>query len=125
MKYRWQIEDILKNSIRYKTIIGIYFLINKKEIVYIGSSISCLKRINSHFYSKTFNSYFVIRCEKEKLLKYESEYIFKFEPKYNSVIPTKDNPTIKRVGTIHGKFKRGSKIKLALLGNTIYCKEIE
>lgn len=46
-----------------KQIIGIYFLIKKTKVVYVGQSINIEKRINSHKRNKNFDRVYTIECE--------------------------------------------------------------
>lgn len=66
----------------------IYFLFYKEDIVYIGSSLDCLKRVRHHIYDnqKIFDSYSFIRCKKSERLSLEREYIKKYDPLYNNKI---------------------------------------
>jgi|GEM_PF-3277104 len=78
----------LSNPSRREVISGVYFLIYKEEIVYIGSAFDILSRIQMHKEGKRFmfNRMFIIRCEpKDKIgrLKIERNYIEKFKPKNN------------------------------------------
>jgi hypothetical protein len=69
----------------------IYFLISKGEIVYVGKSgYGGFDRIGQHlkYSDKVFDSYFIESCKEEEILNAETEYIVKFNPKYNKSIPT-------------------------------------
>lgn len=77
---------------------GIYFLINKNEIVYIGSSFKDMrKRIRLHSYKKNWFfdklvtlSYLDINiCD---LLLQEAKYIKKYQPRYNIEGVKRKNP---------------------------------
>lgn len=62
----------------------IYFLIDKKEIVYIGSSIQFGGRLIQHLRSeKVFTHYFLLDCGIDEMEILEYRYINKFNPKYN------------------------------------------
>lgn len=62
---------------------GIYFLIYKKEIVYIGKTKNISHRLAGHG-SKNYEEYRFIPCEEVYLDAYEKRWIEKFKPKYNS-----------------------------------------
>lgn len=88
---------------------GVYFLIRGNRIIYIGSSVNCIVRINSHDI-KNFDYFVIIPYEEELLSFYESEYIFKFAPLKNRNIPSKNNKNIKYIGN-HENIKNEEKIK--------------
>lgn len=77
------ISNILLNAQNIDNSCGIYFLIKGTEIVYIGQSVSVLKRIETHFSNKDFDSFSFLPCKKEMLDVVESLYIHLIEPKYN------------------------------------------
>ena len=62
---------------------GVYFLIEDKNIVYIGKSHNIYKRISTHIKEKriVFDSFSYIAGKSN-----EMEYIKKFMPKYNRVL---------------------------------------
>ena len=65
---------------------GIYFLINNDEIIYIGSSTDCHKRIKMHKKNKKmkFNGFHIVkRKDKQQRLKLETEYIKLYKPLLN------------------------------------------
>jgi hypothetical protein len=69
--------------------IGIYFLIAAKEVVYVGQSMNCARRILEHVVDprKNFDSYFVLRCNPSCLDELERRYVAKFHPILNINIP--------------------------------------
>ena len=78
---------------------GIYKLIDHGEIVYIGSSEFCEKRIHDHAKLKYFTHYEIESREEsgENLLNVEAEMIAKYIPKLNANIPIqKDFSTLDR-----------------------------
>lgn len=77
--------QIIESSVGFSQITGVYFLIKETEIVYIGQSINCPKRIAEHTKDKDFDNFTIIKCERDELDILESLYIFKFEPKLNKV----------------------------------------
>jgi len=66
---------------------GIYFLIKNKKIVYVGQSVSVYKRILEHV-DKDYDSYYWIKCPKNKLNSVEALYIHLFKPILNKFIPS-------------------------------------
>lgn len=87
------IEDILKKKeriVRYN-FSGVYFLICRDKIVYIGkASYSIEDRLNMHRSRRRmmFDSIYVIKADSDEVDYLEKFYIDKFAPKYNFL----DNP---------------------------------
>lgn len=86
-------EDSIVNTaspILEKTVAGIYFLINKGKIVYVGQSANCNARIDTHVREgkKVFDSFFInpILDDNERN-DAEINNILEFCPKYNKTIP--------------------------------------
>ena len=77
------ISNILLNAQNIDNSCGIYFLIKGTEIVYVGQSVSVLRRIETHFSNKDFDSFSFLPCKKDMLDVVESLYIHLIEPKYN------------------------------------------
>ena len=75
-------NQLLENEIPWNTLVGIYFLIKDKEIVYIGQSTNVYRRLTAHT-DKHFSGYVVIPCETHELDILESLYIHCLQPKYN------------------------------------------
>lgn len=94
-------EHIITNSVASarRKVIGVYFLIDKNdEIVYVGSGVDVLARLQAHRKdnSKIFNRHFIIELtgsEIERRLEIEMNYTKEFMPKYNK----RNNPRYKRV----------------------------
>lgn len=61
----------------------VYFLIDKKEVVYIGQSRSLASRVESHRQNKVFDRILYLPCPEDNLNDVESSLIRKFRPKYN------------------------------------------
>ena len=116
-------------------IIGIYFLFDNVSLVYIGSSFDCKKRIYQHIQQKEkeFSSYTIIPLNewilknsenknlKPYLLKIESEYIFKYKPKYNKQLTP--NKEMQYLGTIENyNPKIYDKPEFAVINGKVYCK---
>jgi hypothetical protein len=73
-----------------KKIIGIYFLICKNEIVYVGASIHVFRRVYTHInknrdrIKKEFDHYCYTQCKEEELSYLEKVHIKFYNPRYNS-----------------------------------------
>ena len=80
-------EMFYKENIDALPKIGVYFLFNENEIVYIGQSINILNRVGTHTQSKTFNSWNYISCSREELNDLEAELIIQHKPVLNSSLP--------------------------------------
>lgn len=82
-------KDILKETCKHINIKrGIYFLFDKREIVYIGQSEFIEKRVFDHVLNKDFDSYNFIEYLKDvSLNEIEADFILKYQPKYNKTIP--------------------------------------
>lgn len=62
----------------------VYFLLNNKEVVYVGQTKTGLARVYNHTKSKKFDEIYVIVCDDIDELNYlEGYYIVKYTPKYN------------------------------------------
>lgn len=76
---------------------GIYFLINEKEIVYVGQSTNIGNRIFSHKNGKkskkqpckkfTHYTFLELDSDYDEFCRVEGHYIIKYRPKYNITIP--------------------------------------
>lgn len=63
---------------------GIYFLLRKNVIVYIGQTTRLLGRLSQHLIDgKDFDSYTFFPCEQNQLRELETRMILKFKPKLN------------------------------------------
>ena len=79
---------ILQNAIKFNNHLkGVYFLINKNKIVYVGASKNTEKRIYFHRKKNAmrFDSYYILclDLEMDAIFKIESMWIDKLRPKYN------------------------------------------
>ena len=61
---------------------GIYFLLHKKKVVYVGQSKNLPARIGNHK-DKIYDAARMIKCNKSRLDYYENRFINLFTPKYN------------------------------------------
>lgn len=75
----------------------VYFLIDKKDVVYVGQTTIGLSRVYTHYKDKTFTEIYVIECESDELDELENKYIIKYKPKYNLKLNTKLTYTYGRV----------------------------
>lgn len=70
---------------------GVYFLLKKSEIVYIGRTENIGIRLGGHRNGKKkkdFDRFRIIEClDSEKRKFYETRWLNKFRPKYNKQIP--------------------------------------
>ena len=72
--------------------VGIYFLFENDEVVYVGQALDMASRIRTHIVEskKSFSSHAQIAVPEEKhhlLNEIEAYFIHKFQPKYNITIP--------------------------------------
>ncbi len=65
--------------------IGVYFLIHKDEIVYVGQSTNIDLRITNHK-EKVFDRILYILVKKERLILEEDYYISLYKPRYNKTL---------------------------------------
>lgn len=68
----------------------IYFLIDRKKVVYVGQTRRFGFRLGQHT-DKEYNEVRRIECPVEKLAYYEKRWIVKFKPKYNKSMATNFN----------------------------------
>lgn len=81
-------KTIVANSEVYEKNIGVYFLILKGVIVYIGQSIDIQSRVGAHYGVLDFDSYSYIECAKSDLDLVESIYIHIYSPPLNGITST-------------------------------------
>lgn len=62
--------------------VGVYFLCDNDEVVYVGQSIDVGSRIRQHT-DKEFSRAFCLPCPEEDLNRVEAAFIALFKPKYN------------------------------------------
>jgi len=77
-------HEIVSASLNYYGHTGVYFLIFKEELVYVGQSVNVFARISSHA-DKHFDKYAFIPCSREDLDTIESLYIHVLRPRLNGV----------------------------------------
>ena len=74
-------HEIVQSAKQYE-ISGIYFLVKDKKVVYVGQSVSVLRRIGTHVY-KEFDSFAFVPCDQSLLDRLESLYIHLLRPPLN------------------------------------------
>lgn len=62
--------------------VGVYFLVSKNRVVYVGQSVNVFSRLTGHS-DKEFDSITYIKCKREHLDKIESLYIHVLQPTLN------------------------------------------
>jgi hypothetical protein len=81
------IDDFDLTDISFALKPGIYILAQGDEAVYIGMSIRPIQRIADHVGLMVFDSIYVVSCDINELATLESEFIRKYQPKYNIRFP--------------------------------------
>ncbi len=86
------VSKIVTDAIpRAKRLSGVYFLIDKNRIVYVGQSANFEERLHDHrVRAKVWDRYYFIECPAEDLAAVERMYIDHFCPKYNVDRPFND-----------------------------------
>jgi len=79
-------EELVSASLPWVIAIGVYFLIQDHEVVYVGQSINVFSRVREHGTSKVFNRFAYIACTNDELDLLESLYIHYLRPKYNGEV---------------------------------------
>lgn len=84
-------DEIVKASIPFSFVSGVYFLIQADEIVYVGQSVNVMSRIAQHRRDgeKDFDSFNAVPCKPEDLDRLEELYINAFVPRFNTVLSPK------------------------------------
>lgn len=67
--------------------IGIYFLLDDGEVVYVGKTTNVYGRIVQHLVDKKFDRYYFHPCKPYEVDELEVKYILAYEPKYNNNLP--------------------------------------
>ncbi len=63
--------------------IGVYYLTDGLDVLYVGKSVNVEQRIRSHASRIDFSQVFVDRCEASQLNALEAEAIAKYQPPLN------------------------------------------
>jgi len=83
LKNLYSEREIVNSSKLYSDLesaCGVYFLIDRSKVVYVGQSVNVFSRMREHSKSKQFSSYAYISCSKEDLNVLESLYIHVLRP---------------------------------------------
>ena len=83
LKNLYSEQEIVNSSRLYgdlESVCGVYFLIDRGEVVYVGQSVNVFSRMREHSKSKKFDSYVYINCSKGDLDILESLYIHVLRP---------------------------------------------
>lgn len=103
-------SELLQSARKVETCQGIYVLIDKGEIVYVGQSYNVVERIHKHVGEKVFDSYSIIAIKNKcDLNEIEGILIMTYKPRYNITVP--DN-------SMHGNMKK-LKARYGLNANAI------
>ena len=86
-------EQLFAASVKLKPEIGVYFLFNMGELVYVGQSTNVFVRICAHTEIE-FDAYTVISCSDDQLRSKEAIYINLFMPPGNRRIPGRKNASV-------------------------------
>ena len=78
-------EDIVSNAQPWASFAGVYFLIFKGKVVYVGQSRNVFQRMAEH-QNKKFDAYAYILCDEDLLDKLESLYIHLLDPPLNGTV---------------------------------------
>lgn len=86
-------DEILADRKFNGSLCGIYFLIYKHEVVYVGQSLDIEHRISVHRLTgeKNFDSWSYQLFEDYELDDAEAEYIVRLAPRYNITLPVNSN----------------------------------
>ena len=77
-------SDIVQSCNPLPMVTGIYFLVDKANVVYVGQSVNIFSRVSQHYSDKKqFTSFAYIVCDSAILDKMESLYIHYLKPKLN------------------------------------------
>jgi len=71
--------------------IGVYYLWDGAQVLYIGASINVERRLRQHRRNIDFSGYFVDKCEESELRDREATAIREFKPKLNEVCALAEN----------------------------------
>ena len=83
-KYLLSREEIAKLSIPWTKTSGVYFLIDGKQIIYVGQSVNVYERVPQHT-DKKFDRFAFVPCAVNALNMLESLYIYCLRPPRNGV----------------------------------------
>ena len=77
--------ELLQTAIPAAVLCGVYFLIRRSEVVYVGQSVNVFARLAQHLKGRriTFDSFNVVPCKAEDLDSAEAHYIAALVPRNN------------------------------------------
>lgn len=78
------LEELGFRDMSHMMACGIYVLVHKERIAYVGQSTEPFSRIGDHTRKIVFDKVYFIRCDKANLVSLEKEMIKKLKPKLNS-----------------------------------------
>lgn len=78
-------SDIIEMSVTAPLLCGIYFLLYRGRVVYVGQSTNILTRLGKHARDKQFDAFSYIQFPQDQLTKQEKRYIKKFYPCLNDM----------------------------------------
>ena len=87
-------SDAIKITIQNSSIV--YFLLDKREVVYVGKSTVGVGRINQHT-DKQFDEAYIIPCHASDIDVYEDTFIWKYKPKYNKKPNDNESCSLKKL----------------------------
>lgn len=79
-------DEIVDAAVAWSKTCGVYFLVDRGRVVYVGQSVDVPSRINHHR-DKQFSSYAFVPCDAAVLDKLESLYIYSLRPPLNGTLP--------------------------------------
>lgn len=105
-------EEIVQAALSRTSICGVYFLVNKGEVVYVGQSTNIHMRIAKHIGVKDFDSFHFAECDKFILDEVEAAYIVALDPPLNrdvSLLKARDGMSIsvRNHSTVHAADETG------------------
>lgn len=85
-------NEVVKAAVKLEKMVGIYFLIVGRKVVYVGQSKDIQHRIRTHITAgKRFDAYHYVQCHVDDLDRFESSYIALFKPRWNVHMPERKN----------------------------------
>ena len=83
-------QRILEKSKTFNIISGIYFLIYRNKIIYVGYSENVMYRIALYSIDKNLDSYYILKCPKKYHNNLAAHFIVKLNPILNKQLPPND-----------------------------------
>lgn len=77
------LEDVIYRSQEWTALSAVYFLIKDGRVAYVGQSINVHQRLDEHRKKKSYDRFFILPCDVERLRSLELFYIKEFKPEYN------------------------------------------